>query len=104
MKYLLMTVLLFVANQSHAFMPCGRGNVYEGDSQAEVVMRCGQPFQVMSAQPIWVAESSGKQRAGRWQTMQTYIYPAGDGRVYYLKIRDNQVISIDVGAYGSIPK
>ncbi len=105
MKYLLMIAFLLFANEARAdYMTCARGNVYEGDSQAEVVMRCGQPLETISAQPIWLVESGGSQGAGRWQTVQWYIYPGGSGRVYYLKIKDNRVMSIDMGDYGTIPK
>lgn len=108
MKYLLMIlmiVFLLVANQARAdFMNCTKGNVYEGDWQAELVMKCGPPLQVIAAQPIMTVESEGNQGSGRSMTVQWYIYPFGNGRVYYLKIQDNRIISIDTGSYGTIPK
>jgi hypothetical protein len=105
MKYLLIIASLLVANHAHAdFMPCAQGNVYGGETQAEVVMRCGQPQEVISSQPIWVEEVAGTKGAGKWYTLQWYIYPGGSsGYVYYLKIQDNKVISIDMGPYGTIP-
>ncbi len=41
--YLILPITLVVSQAWGDFMICGKGNVYEGDSEAEVIMRCGPP-------------------------------------------------------------
>jgi hypothetical protein len=111
MKVLLIGVLTFFVfggSQVRAeFMVCWGGNVYEGDSQAEVGMKCGRPLRVMRAQPRWIVESQGEYRSsGRWEIRELFIYPnAGSSfPLYYLFFTDYQLISIKSGSYGTIPK
>ncbi len=89
------------------FMICWGGNVYEGDSQAEVGMKCGNPIRVLRAQPRWIVESQGEYgSSGRWEIRELFIYPnAGSSfPLYYLFFTDYRLISIKSGSYGTIPK
>lgn len=105
MKYLLMIVLLLVADQAWAdFLSCPRGTIYTGDSQAEVGMKCGPPIQAFSAPPVAITEQHGDQTITRWLIRTLWIYPAGSSQVYYLKFENNKLLSIDMGTYGEIPK
>jgi len=108
MKTLFIAVValfIFGVNEGRAdFMICNGGNIYEGDSQAELAMKCGQPMQVLPMQPQWVTESRGSQASGRWEHMEVAVYPGGSGGYYYVKIKNNLIISISSGPYGTIPK
>lgn len=86
-------------------MSCAGGNIYDGDSEAEVVARCGRPMQIFRADPILITEQIGNQTIQRWQHRKIYVYPGGSsGYLYYLKFENNRLMKIDMGVYGSIPK
>jgi len=66
-------------------------------------MRCGPPFKQYQTHPIKIIEKRGDQTTEIITYIKSFLYPRR-GNVYYLKIENGKVISIDYGEFGKIPK
>lgn len=103
--FLFILHLFLATNQAWGeYMICYKGNVYEGDSQAQVLKRCGPPIEQYRSDPIKVEDNLGGRKITRVHHQYMYVYPGSGGYVYYLKFENHKLISIDLGRPDEIPK
>ncbi len=100
MKKLLLTVALALAGTPCLAMFCDNGVISEGDTQIEVLKRCGDPDYVTS--PEYRYEGTGGRHTDvRRTTVIDWIYNFGPRRfLYTVTFEGGRVVQIEPGDYG----
>ena len=100
MKRLLFTVALVLVAQPCFGMFCGQGVVSEGDTQVEVLKRCGEPDYVTSPDYRY-SGTRGHHVNVKRTTVVDWIYNFGPMRfVYTVTFEGGHVVGIEAGDYG----
>ena len=109
----LIYVLVFYAvmfadySDAHAWerwMWCGHEKAWIGDSLAEVQMKCGQPEGALRGPAMIVTENQGPVSITRFVQTVIYLYPGYNGKKYYLRFENLELVSIAQEFWGKIPR
>ena len=100
MKPLLLTLALTLAGAPCFAMFCDNGVVAEGDTQIEVLKRCGEPDYVTSPEYRYEGRK-GRYAEVRRTTEIDWIYNFGPRRfIYTVTFVGGRVVEIESGDYG----
>jgi hypothetical protein len=100
MKTFLFTVSLTLVAQPCLGMFCDNGVVAEGDTQMEVLKRCGDPDYVTNPDYRYVG-SRGSHVNVKRTTVVDWIYNFGPMRfIYTVTFEGGRVVRIEAGDYG----
>lgn len=100
MKTFLLTVTLALVAQPCFGMFCDGGVVSEGDTQMDVLKRCGDPHYVTSPEYRYVG-TRGHHVDVRRTTVVDWIYNFGPRRfIYTVTFEGGRVVRIEAGDYG----
>ena len=100
MKTLLLTVALALAGQPCLGMFCDDGIISKGDTQVEVLKRCGDPDYV-AVPDCRCSRTGGHHLNVRRATVVDWIYNFGPRRfIYTVTFEGGRVIRIESGDYG----
>ena len=100
MKTLLLTVALLLACTPCFSMFCDEGVISKGDTQVEVLKRCGEPDYVTTPEYRY-SGTRGRHVEARRTTVVDWIYNFGPRRfIYTVHFEGGRVVLIEPGDYG----
>ncbi len=100
MKTLLLTITLALTAQPCFGMFCDQGVVSEGDTQMDVLKRCGDPDYVTSPDYRY-SGTRGREVNVRRTTVVDWIYNFGPRQfIYTVTFEGGRVVRIEPGDYG----
>jgi len=105
--YVFWAVMFADYSDAHAWerwMWCGQEKVWVGDSLAEVQMLCGQPEGALRGPAMIVTENQGPVSITRFVQTIIYLYPGYNGKKYYLRFENLELVSIAQEFWGKIPR